>query len=93
MKAKLTDKHTLHLEMVRPYTWNVSPSFPKWDPGTWGSWLLDETDKLVPDSQFAVDFGDFHEAYKRDAYDKSVDLLHAIGSGHKVIEFENLRWE
>ena len=93
MKAKLTADHTLYLgQYGAPARGKLTPNDPQADPGIWISWLLDKQDKLVPGSQFQVGFGEFEEAYKRKAYDKSVAFLQEIGGADALIDLENLRW-
>ena len=92
MKAKLTNKHALYLDQAPASTGAVTRHDPHWTPGTWGSWLLDDTDRLVPNSQFQLGFGDFNEAYKRTAYEQSVAVLRGVSGADGLIPFENLQW-
>jgi hypothetical protein len=92
MKAKLTNRHTLHIAQAPVSKGRVTPMDPQFIPGTWGSWLLDEG-ALVPGSQFQLGAGAFHGAYKRTAYDQSVALLKSLGSIDGLIPFEKLHWD
>ena len=91
MRARLTNRHTLHLDRAGTAIGQVTPQDPQLTPGTWGSWL-DDMGSLVPNSQFQLGFGDFNEAFRREAYDRSVALLNQIGGADGLIQFENLQW-
>jgi len=94
MKAKLTNRHTLHLAMssASASVGKVTPQDPQWVPGTWGCWMLDDKGKLVPKSQFEVGFGEFSETYKWKAYELSVALLEGLRATDGLVAFENLEW-
>jgi|SRR5579859_2089431 len=94
MKAKLTNKHTLYIDQARASTpKKLTPKDPQFAPGTWGTWLLDDSAELVSGSQFELGFGSFDEDYKRAAYDKSAALLNAKSDSAGMIPFTQLLWE